>query len=180
MALASGRCPECGFDPPTVSPSDAAAAARSFPRRYRAVLVRPNEDDPEIVHRRPVPGEPSALDHATAAAVALATVAEALARVQVHESAHLDLEPAPVPGQPVAGAAGERPLETVLDHVAAAAGALADAIESVHGDEWARIGVLPDGEEIHALDVARAGVHASAHHLRAAGRVLTRVRLMPR
>ena len=31
-------CPECGLDYDTVSPSDAVAAVRSFPRRYREAL----------------------------------------------------------------------------------------------------------------------------------------------
>lgn len=180
MALASGRCPECGFDPPTVSPSDAVAAARSYPRRFRGLLVRPDDDDPDIVHRRPAPGEPAAIDHAAAAAAGMAASAGALGRVRGHEGAEVDPGAGTAPDQLVAGTADGRTLEGVLEDLDAAAGALAAAAGSVHGDEWARTGLLPGGGTVHALHIARAGVHAGSHHLRAAERVLARVRLMPR
>lgn len=180
MALASGCCPECGFDPPTVSPSDAALAPRSFPRRWRALLVRPDEDDPRIVHRTAGDGEPSAVDHAAAAAAGMAASAGALDRVRVHDEPGVDLGPLPGRGQPVAGAGAGLTMEDVLERVADSAGALVASVESVHGDGWARTGVLPGGGTVHGLDIARAGVHAGAHHLRAAERVLARVRLAPR
>lgn len=179
MAVASGRCPECGFDATKVSPSDAVAAARSYPRRWRGLLVRPDDPDPEIVQRRPAPGEPSAVDHAAAAADGMTAAAESLERVRVHEGAGVDVADSGS-GERVAGAADGHTLEDVLALVAAAAAALAAAAEEVRGDEWARTGALADGTAVHALDVARAGVHAGAHHLRAAERVLARVRLLPR
>ena len=174
MTDGPGPCPGCGFGAPTVSPSDALAAARSFPRRYRALLVRPDEDDPEIAHRRPGPGEPAAVDHAAAAAAGMRAAAAALEAVAGHEGALVDL--GADPGRSVAGAAGPRSLDEVLGHVSGAAGALAAAVEAVRGDAWARTGVLPGGGPVLALDVARAGVHAGAHHLRAADRVLALVR----
>lgn len=180
MAVATGRCPECGFDPPTVSPSDAAVAARSYPRRWRSLLVRPDEGDPALVHRAPGPGEPSALDHGAVAAAGMAASSGALAQVRVHDGADVHLDPAPGAGQRTAGAAAGLTLDDVVGQVTRAAGALAAAIESVHGDEWARTGLLPDGAAMHALDVARVGVHAGSHHLRAADRVLARVKLIPR
>ena len=48
------------------------------------------------------------------------------------------------------------------------------------GERLIRGRTLADGTAVTALDVARAGVHAGAHHLRAAERVLERVRLLPR
>lgn len=172
MALSSGRCPECGFDPPTVSPSDAAVAARSFPRRYRALLVRPDDDDPEIVHRRPG-GEPSAAEHAAAGASGMAAAAEALRSIRTSDDAVVDLdEPSATP----AASGGSTPLDTILDRLAAAAGALADSIEPLRGDEWKRTGVERGGGEVTALDVARHGVHAGVHCLRAAERAIARAR----
>lgn len=161
-------CPECGFLPSKVSPSDAAVAARSFPRRFRALLVRPDDEDPDIVHRRPAGGGLSAAEHALAAAAALDVAATALARVRVAEAPDVDLTPAESPSR--------LPLEVVLDQVAAAAGALAATAEAMHGAEWGRTGRLADGTTVTALDVARAGVHAGAHHLRAAERTLSAVR----
>lgn len=170
MPSAGGRCPDCGFDPSRVSPSDAAVAARSFPRRFRALLVRPDDEDPAIVHRRPAGDGPSAVGHALAAAGGMAAAAGALGRVLTADDPTVDLGSGPPP------AADEPALEVVLDRVAAAAGVLAAAVEGTSASEWARPGRLPGGEEVTALDLARAGVHAGAHHLRAAERTLARVR----
>lgn len=169
--LAGGRCPECGFVFSTVSPSDAAVAARSYPRRYRAALVRPDEDDPDIVHRRPGPGLPSAADHALEAAAGLAAAAQGLQQLRSQDRPAVDLDPA--------AAGGGATLEAVLERLEGAATALAAAIEAIHGEEWDRRLVAGDGQEVTALDVARAGVHAGSHHLRAAERVIDQVRGRP-
>ena len=170
MPSAGGRCRECGFDPSTLSPSDAAVAARSFPRRYRALLVRPDDRDPDIVHRRPAGGGLSAAGHALAAAAGMDAAANALGRVRIGDSPTVD----PDPGPPPPG--DDLPLQLVLDRVAAAAGVLAAAVEGTRGSEWARPGRLPTGEDVTALDLARTGVHAGAHHLRAAERTIAEVR----
>jgi len=105
MALAHDRCPTCGFEAATVSPSDAAVAARSLPRRFRAALARPDDEEvpPEAVAeaaaaadelhqaaaalgRRPVPAGPDdVLDRLEAGAVALA---EAIERTPSQEWEH--------------------------------------------------------------------------------------------
>ena len=73
------QCAYCGFHDDAVTPSDAAVALRSYPRRYRAVLVRPdNEDRPDDVVRRPASDGWSALDHAAHVAASLTAAAEAL------------------------------------------------------------------------------------------------------
>jgi hypothetical protein len=178
MASSPPRCPVCGFDARSVGPADAAAAARSFPRRYRGLLVRPDEPDPAIVHRSPGTGEPSALDHAAAAAAGMAAAARALTAVQTREGAEVDVALAPDDAG-ATGAAGGRTLEEILAVLIGAADELAGAVESVHGDAWARTGVR-SGAPVDALEIARAGVHAGSHHLRAAERTLGRVRLLPR
>ena len=170
MSLPDGRCPQCGFDPPTVSPGDAAAAVRSYPRRFRALLVRPDDADPEIVRRRPAPDEPSAAEHAMAAAVDMDRAATALHRVRVHDHPVVDIAAGPQ------GATQVPPLDTVLERIDAAARALAAGIEAISGDEWRRTGVAAGGEPVGALDIARAGAHAGIHALRAAERALARLR----
>lgn len=169
MALTAGRCPECGFDPPTLSPADAGVAARSYTRRYRSLLVRPDDEDPEIVHRRPAPGRPSAVEHTEHAAAVLAAAAGALQLVRVRDDPEVDLD-APV-------TAGHRStLDEVLGRLAAAAGELAQQIEPLRGEEWTRTGMEPGGRPVTALDIARHGVHAGIHHLRAAERALAAAR----
>ncbi|HEX2040217.1 MAG TPA: hypothetical protein VHF47_10845 [Acidimicrobiales bacterium] len=125
MASAHDRCPTCGFDPATVSPGDAAVAARSLPRRFRAVFARPDDDDVEV------PAE--AVAEAAAAADALHEAAEALGRRPV----------APGPSGPA--------LDAVLARIEAAALALAHAIERTPSDEWATSSALPTARAgVHA------------------------------
>src|SRR5881275_3345583 len=84
VSFMSGGCPVCGFDGSSVSPADAAVALRTFPRRYRAVLVPPQEEgehkDP--AHRPGVDGW-SAIAHAAWAADAITTIAGQLRQVLV-------------------------------------------------------------------------------------------------
>src|SRR3954453_1952587 len=47
----SAPCPACGFDGDTVSPADAIAALRSYPRRYRALLIPPGDEDGDGIVR---------------------------------------------------------------------------------------------------------------------------------
>jgi len=163
------RCPVCGFDPPTVSPADAVAAARSYPRRWRALLVRPDDDDPEILRRRASPEQPSALELASAATAAFSLVAAALGRIQREDSPGIDVA-APT------STAGNESMEPVLAALAAASEAMAAAMEAIRGEGWERTGRASGGVELRAIDVARHGVHQGIHNLRSADSVLGRVR----
>jgi hypothetical protein len=106
----------------TIAPSDAAVAARSFPRRWRGLFARAAGDDDhaDVLERS------GAMELAAAAARVLANTADAL--------------PGTVHG--VAGIGGD-----VLDRLASAADALARTIESVPPDDWAGapIVALTDG-----------------------------------
>lgn len=167
MTGPTDRCPICGFNPPTVSPSDAAAAARSYPRRWRAILVRPDDDDPAIVHRRPASGASSALELAAEAAATFTTVAGAVQQIQAQDEPEIRIDPST--------AAPATSLEPVLEALAAGAARLAAAIESVRAEGWERTGVSA-GSPLRAVDVARHGVHRGIHNLRRAERVLDEVR----
>lgn len=170
MPPPTGPCPECGFDAQSVSPSDAAVAALSYSRRFRGLLMRPDDDEPDIVHRRPSPGEPSALEHAAAAAAGMEAATDALHRVAAHPGGAVEL---PAVGR---ASGGERlSLGVVLQRLTDAGTALAAAIRSVHGDEWRRTGRAGEAD-VTALDIARHGVHAGVHGLRAAERAIARVR----
>lgn len=67
----STRCDECGFDASTVSVPDAIVTLRSMPRRWRGALALVDDEDDEVLRRRPTDGSPSALEHAEAALQAL-------------------------------------------------------------------------------------------------------------
>ena len=76
-----------GLDLSRLSPSDAVAALRSYPRRYKAQLTSLDEDEraDDFVHRAG-PDCQSAVDHADHAARSIAILGEALRQVLVHDN----------------------------------------------------------------------------------------------
>ncbi len=168
MALLDGRCPVCGLDLATVKPPDGLAAIRSYPRRYRRLLVRlDDEEGARIVTRRPAPDEWSALEHAVHVADVIEAVGEALERVQVHDDPSIDVDV----GQP-----RPAPVDDVLQRLAAASERLASLADNITGKDWQRSGRLRDGERVTALSLVRHAVHVGAHHRRAIERVMSKVR----
>jgi hypothetical protein len=100
----------------TIAPSDAAVAARSFPRRWRALFARAagDEEQADVLARSGAAGL------ADEAAALLATTADRL--------------PA---GSPLPSIDG-----TGLDRLESAASALASVIEHVPADDWGRGGAI--------------------------------------
>jgi uncharacterized damage-inducible protein DinB len=168
MALLDGRCPVCGLDLRTVRPPDALAAIRSYPRRYRRLLVRlDDEQGADIVTRRPGPGEWSALEHAVHVADVIEAVGEALERVQVHDDPSVDIE---------VRSPRSAPVDDVVRRLTAASDRLMSTAANVTGKDWQRGGRLPSGERVTALSLLRHAVHVGAHHRREVERVLSTVR----
>ena len=167
----ASACPVCGFSASSVSPSDTAAALRSFPRRYKAVLIRPTNDEADDpIARRGSTGW-SALDHATWAANTIDAVGQELYQVLVRDNA--EVNPPPIdPDRPPAD--GISPEEALI-RLTTATTNVAKEIDGAQGDQWARTGVTPSGERITALDLARHAVHEGIHHLRLAEKVLQEV-----
>lgn len=173
-------CPECGLNDGTVSPADAVVAVRSFPRRYRALLTGVGAHDDgnpaSAIRRRPSPTSWSALEYAAHVADVLDGIAVAVRRITVEDSPALDSsDPAPRVADERYNAM-ER--SEVLGWLELVCGGLAEVLEGVRADDWARTGRFPDGDR-NALDVARSAVHEGAHHLRDVQRVLSRVRGRP-
>ncbi len=168
-------CPECGLDYDTISPRDAAGAVRTFPRRYRSVLIdnfRPDEDLEALVRRRPEDGVWSALEYTAHVAQILDLLAPTLRQIVNEDNPAL-----------FAWDADEQAEEqeyndwTVLEAIGELESACADlsmAIEYTGADEWSRKGTYDWGER-EAIDIARNAVHEGAHHLRDLKRVLGQV-----
>jgi hypothetical protein len=156
------QCPDCGFVEDSVTPADAAVALRSYPRRYRALLVRPDDEDGAEVIRRPGPDGWSALDHAAHVAMSLDDAAEGLRVVAVEDEPAVLLTPERPPHT-------EASVDVVLERLAAAADLAAAAVDRIKGKDWERVAlVLPEGTPMAALDLARYAVHEGVHHLKAA------------
>jgi hypothetical protein len=138
-------------------PKDAVVALRSLGRRYRAVFAGLGEDEsPDALAVRPGSDGRSALDHVAAATEAVAAGARALEQ-------QLGLRGGATGG----GGAGGSTVDEAVDELAGAAGALADRIEHVPADDWARADAIPTLWQ--AVDIA-------IEHLRAAERTIAEVR----
>ena len=155
-----------------MSPADAAVALRSFPRRYRALLLRPDvEDDPEsIVTRRPDAQSPSALEHAAGVAALLEGTADDIERTLVQDRPNLGRQRAHV------GPAAN--LGTTLERLDAASEHLAEIAERARGEEWSRTATV-DGQPTRALTLLQRAVGAAAGRLRDIEQVLAAVEGRP-
>lgn len=155
------QCARCGFNDSSVTPADAAVAVRSYPRRFRAVLARPDDEDDVV--RRPAADGWSALDHAAHVATSLGTVAEALRLVSIEERPLVALAPERREAVPATV-----DVDAVVRDLEDAAGRAAGAIDGIKGADWERRGRVSEGDDVSALDLARHAVHEGVHHLRAA------------
>src|SRR4051794_35327990 len=170
----AATCPVCGFDASSLSPADAAVALRSFTRRYRSVLIPP-EDDHELVDdpvRRAGASGWSALAHAAYVASAIHDTDEALraALVRDHPGVTLpEIDPA-VP--PATGT-----VEPTLDRLKAALEGAATTVEHARGNDWVRSANAEGGRSrtVTTHDIAAHAVHLGIHHLRQAEAVLKEV-----
>lgn len=167
-----------------LSPSDAAVAVRSFPRRFRGVLARPEDDaadqpdataDPDELARRVGPGGRSAADHLLAADGVLALLDRALEQVRSDDDPVLH----PAVGD-LRGAWWDdehTPLSALLDQLEQTAGSSADRIDAIPTDDWGRQVRIADADAtVGILDVVREAVDVVAGHLRSAERTITAVR----
>lgn len=171
-----GRCEECGFDPASVSPADAAASVRAFARRYQAPLSRflPGEDGPAILRATPAAGGWSALEYAAHVRDVFDFFRQRVERLSEQDGAQFetaDHEQAVADG----GYNNLDPAE-VATEVAAAANALADRLDALTEVEWARVGRGSAGEARPMLVLARRAVHEGSHHLLDIGRRLREAR----
>lgn len=161
-----------------LSPDDAAVAVRSFPRRFRAVLARPDDGqrvDPDELARRVGPDGRSAADHLVAADAVLALLDRTID--QARRGAGAAAHPA------VADLAGvwaddpHSPLGQLLDQLEATATGAAARIDAVPTDDWgAGVRVADVDATPSLLDVVRDAVEVAAGHLRAAERTIRAVR----
>ena len=151
---------------------------RSFPRRYRALLVTPgSEDRPNAVfRRRPDPSTWSALEYTAHVADMLDHLGPAIRRIVYEDNPSITL----FDNDRRAAEKRYNELERaeVLGWLELACGELASVLETVRADDWTRTGLLDAGER-DALAVARNGVHEGSHHLRDVQRVLNQVRGRP-
>ncbi len=151
-------------------------AVRSFPRRYRALLVTPGSDDrPDAVfRRRPDPGTWSALEYTAHVADVLDDLATAVRRMTTER------QPTITDGfdpdqRAIDARYNEQDRGAVLANLKAAAERAAGVIDGVDASSWRDTATFSFGER-DALTMARNAVHEGYHHLRDIESVLRQVR----
>ncbi|MFN0090393.1 MAG: hypothetical protein ACKVWR_09035 [Acidimicrobiales bacterium] len=154
----------------SMSPQDAAAALRSFPRRFAAAFRSRElaETYGDAGEGELTAAEAAALVDSSGpsgvtprqliagAAAAMARFADALTQVRLHDSPELAAETL-APGGP-RPAAGGGPLTAELDLLREAATALAGVVEAAPNSDWRRTARLPDGRSITALELLQEAI----------------------
>jgi hypothetical protein len=145
-----------------LGPSDAVAALRSYPRRFREALTSVKPED--------LPQE--AIEHADHVARSLALLDQALRQVLVQDRP--TLLPAVADDSAREWAFdGSSSVDDVLAFLTMEGNALADHVAEVPSDAWTRTGIVAgSGDEMTALDIVREAVRTGADHLRAAERAI--------
>ena len=170
-------CPECGLQYDTISPSDAVVALKSYPRRFRELLMPVVDEQREpMLHRRPDESTWSAIEYTAHVADILATMDDIFRRMLAEHHPTLGFFD---PDQRAAQERyNERDPERVLADVAAGAQRVADTLGRATPDDWSRTASFPWGAR-DLLTMVRNAVHEGSHHLRDAERVLRAVRGRP-
>ncbi len=153
-----------GLDLRRLAPADAAAALRSFPRRFRTLLTDLEEgggDRPDDLFHRPGPDGQSAIGHAHAVVGLCRWGAQALHATTV-------LDQPDLPALPAGTASADRPVDEVIAELSEECEALAQRVRSVPPAEWNRPALTAEGKPTNALGVIRSVVGQGVEHLRQA------------
>jgi hypothetical protein len=164
--MAGWVCPECGIDYDTISPSDAVLAVRSYPRRFRALLVPRDDEEKQdtLIRRRPAPQTWSALEYSAHVADVFDDLADSIRRMTIEDRPRIPSQLDP-DQRAIDAAYNEQERESVLQQLEASAERLADILERVDSGSWTRTAEFDWGER-DALTMARNAVHEGHHHLR--------------
>lgn len=157
------RCPQCDFDAPTIDRDELGAMIRANAAAWRAVLSRG-----DLVSVRPpaAPGTPviwSALEYGAHVSDVYRVFGERIKAMLSTDEPTFDdwnQDEAAIEG-------GYRELDAghVSYGLAVAAGELADMIDRVRGDQWARIGRRSDGDSFTVESLATYLLHDVSHHV---------------
>ncbi len=165
-----------GLDLTNLSPADAVAALRSYPRRFRAVLV-PLADDPTVADRlvRVGPEGRSALDVTADVARTIVLLDGALAQALVRDDAVLH----PAVTDPAARQWDGAPtdLDGTLVLLDDGCASMADRAERAPSAAWYRTSTVAGSDRsIEAFDLLREAVRVGGDGLRAVERTLAALR----
>ena len=154
------------MDTSALSPSDAAVALRSFPRRFGAILGAEASDGiPDEVQQAPGPGGRSAAELLGDTNRTLALLERAFQQTLIETQPTLHratMHRADRDFELGAGPTAEAGLAELSD----LARRFAERVEAVPADDWARPATLVGGDEVTALDLVSEAVSTAADNLR--------------
>ena len=159
-----------------LSPNDAVAALRSYPRRFRSALspITGDERIEEMAQQVGPDGE-SAVDQTAHLVRTWTVLREALRQIQVNDTPVVHgavIDPAQRDWEsPV-----RETVASVLDQVDDEAAAFADAVAAVASGEWNRTASVAGGGTVTALEVVREAVQAGHDQLTAVEKTLAALR----
>ena len=154
-----------------ISPSDAAVALRSLPRRFREAL-EVEDEDPEDIAGRPGPQGHSALDHLTRANRTLALLHRATQQAVMEDEPVL--HPAVTDRSAREWGAGGS-LDTELAALTDEVNGFADGVEKAPSEAWERSASVAGGGSVTAIELLDDAVSSAVDELRAAEEVVRAV-----
>jgi hypothetical protein len=153
----SEPCPECGFDPDTVTPSTVPGTVLNMLPRWRAVLRR------EDVAARPNDHTWSNLEYACHVRDVFSLFDQRLNLMLTEDDARFanwDQDQAAIDGD--YGSADPR---TVADELEAEGNEIAESFARVTEDDWQRTGTRSNGSAFTVLTFSQYFLHDVVHHL---------------
>ena len=157
-----------------IAPGDAVVALRSFPRRYRALVLPVADPVVEARAQQVGPGGVSAVELVADTVRTWLIQREALRQTQVHDFPLF--HPAVLHADerhwhtPVVESA-----ESALEQLEDLAGEFAADVEAIRGDAWFRSGTIAGGATVTALQLLEAAVSVGADNLRQIERTLAAI-----
>ena len=148
-----------GLDVSHLTPQDAVAALRSFPRRFAALLEVGDDEDESVLG--PV------IEHVDQAGRDLAVLGAAVDAALVHDDAVVHAAVLDKGARTYPDVA-EVDAEAAIDLLRLEADSLAARAEHVGADQWGRTAKVAGDGELSALDLLREAVSTTSAHLRAA------------
>ncbi|MBB1484555.1 DinB family protein [Tessaracoccus sp. MC1865] len=153
------QCPECGFDPATVSPDDLPALILGAAERFEVAVERKGAEE------RPWPGTWSPIEYGQHVADVMAVMTERLGLILDSDGAGTEFEDwdqdAAAVEKEYWKANGHATAVLVKERAEAAAKAWAEPV----GEQWSWAGLRGNGSEFTAQSLGLYFAHDLIHHL---------------
>ena len=159
-----------------LTPKDAVAALRSYPRRFRSALA-PIDDDERVeeLGQQAGPDGQSAVEKTADVVRTWTVLREALRQIEVNDTPVVHAAVVD-PAQRDWEAPVRETVATVLEQLDDEAASFADAVATVPSEQWTRSATVAGGGSVTALEVVREAVRVGHDQLAAVEKTLAALR----